>query len=186
MYLECENMQIGTDYVVLVDELDNKIGLQEKQQAHIEGALHRAFSVFILNPKQQILLQQRQSDKYHCANMWTNTCCSHPRDEESIVVAARRRLFEEMNIDCANLKVVDSFVYKAALDTGLIEHEYDYVLIGYLDQDTIDINPVEVQSYRWVEVAQLQAWMHAEPENFTPWFNLAFAKLLQWLEKHPS
>jgi isopentenyl-diphosphate delta-isomerase len=178
-------MQIGTDYVVLVDEFDNKLGVQEKQQAHIDGALHRAFSVFILNSKKQILLQQRQSNKYHCANLWTNTCCSHPRDNETPLAAAKRRLGEEMNLVCANLQIIDAFIYKAALDTGLIEHEYDYVIVGKLDQELIEVNPVEVQNYRWVEIADLQNWLLTKADEFTPWFNLAFARLLTWLEKHP-
>lgn len=179
-------MLMGTDQVVLVDQFDNKIGLQDKQQAHIDGALHRAFSVFILNSEKKILLQQRQASKYHCANLWTNTCCSHPRDNEPIVIAAKRRLFEELNLVCNNLQVIDSFIYKAALDTGLIEHEYDYVLIGYLDQPVIEINIDEVQDYAWIGITDLKEWFNRSPHEFTPWFMLAYEKLLLWLEKHPS
>jgi isopentenyl-diphosphate delta-isomerase len=178
-------MKIGTDQVVLVDQFDNKIGLQDKQQAHIDGALHRAFSVFILNSSRQILMQQRQATKYHCANLWTNTCCSHPRDNESIVIAAQRRLTEELNLECNNLQVIDSFIYKASLDTGLIEHEYDYVLVGAIEQQIININLDEVQDYKWVSIQQLQAWFNTKPHEFTPWFMLAFDKLLLWLEKYP-
>ena len=174
-------MSIGTDKVVLVDEFDNKIGLQDKQQAHIDGALHRAFSVFILNSNQQILLQQRQADKYHCANLWTNTCCSHPRDNELIVDAAKRRLIEELNLQCDNLQVISSFIYKASLDTGLIEHEYDYVLVGYVDKMLIEINLDEVQNYAWVSIQELKEWLERAPSDFTPWFNLALDKLLAWL-----
>ena len=88
------------EYVVLVDEQDNAIGTMEKQQAHVEGVLHRAFSIFIFNSEKKLLLQKRASSKYHCGGLWTNTCCSHPREKETILDAANRRLQEEMGMQC--------------------------------------------------------------------------------------
>ena len=89
------------EYVVLVDEQDNPIGKMEKQQAHIEGLLHRAFSIFIFNSENKLLLQKRASSKYHCGGLWTNSCCSHPRENENIQDAANRRLVEEMGMQCS-------------------------------------------------------------------------------------
>ena len=86
--------------VVLVDVNDNVIGYMEKMEAHEKGLLHRAFSVFIFNSNNQLLLQQRAISKYHSGGLWTNTCCSHPRKNETFHNAANRRLFEEMGMAC--------------------------------------------------------------------------------------
>src|ERR1700744_2607371 len=86
--------------VILVDENDLETGRMEKLQAHISGALHRAVSVFVFNGGGQLLLQQRAAVKYHSAGKWSNTCCTHPRPGESNLAAARRRLKEEMGLDC--------------------------------------------------------------------------------------
>ena len=120
------------DFVVLVDENDNELGVMKKMLAHEKGVLHRAFSVFIFNSKGELLLQQRANHKYHSAGLWTNTCCSHPRPNETIKDAAHRRLFEEMGMVC-DLKIIDNFIYKANFDNGLIEHEFDYIIKGFSD-----------------------------------------------------
>ena len=116
------------EYVILVDEQDITIGKMEKQQAHLEGLLHRAFSIFIFNSENKLLLQKRASSKYHCGGLWTNTCCSHPRENETVQEAANRRLQEEMGMQC-DLTPIFSFVYKANFENGLTEHEFDHVLL---------------------------------------------------------
>ncbi len=136
------------ELVVLVDENDKPVGTEEKLKAHQDGKLHRAFSVFIFNSQKQLLLQRRALSKYHSAGLWTNTCCSHPRPEESVLASAHRRLQEEMGFDC-ELKEIFNFKYKADFDNGLVEHEFDHVIIGYHDQNPIS-NPNEVDSYKWI------------------------------------
>jgi isopentenyl-diphosphate delta-isomerase len=84
------------ELVVLVDKNDNPIGHMEKQEAHLKGLLHRAFSIFVFNSKNELLLQKRALNKYHSGGLWTNTCCSHPRKNETVLNAANRRLMEEM------------------------------------------------------------------------------------------
>jgi isopentenyl-diphosphate delta-isomerase len=115
--------------VVLVDTDDREVGLMEKMQAHKEGKLHRAFSVFLLNDKNELLLQRRALQKYHCGGMWTNTCCSHPRANETLQNAVDRRLAEELGITCATEKLY-SFIYKADVGNNLVEHEFDHVFFG--------------------------------------------------------
>ena len=110
--------------VILVDKNDNQIGLMPKMEAHSKGLLHRAFSVFILNGKNELMLQKRAVNKYHSPGLWTNTCCSHPNEGESILSAGRRRLKEEMGI-YTELNEVFHFIYKAPFDNGLIEYELD-------------------------------------------------------------
>lgn len=160
-----------TEMVILVDEQDQEIGTAEKIYAHEKGLLHRAFSVFVLRenyPSWDILLQQRQFDKYHCAELWTNTCCSHPRKNETVVEAAERRLFEEMGLRL-QLKQLPAFVYKAEFANGLIEHEYDHVLVGYYTNQEINTNPSEVQNHAWVNINALEASIDEHPEIYTPW-----------------
>ena len=163
------------EYVVLVDENDNDIGVMEKLQAHQEGKLHRAFSIFIFNDKNELLLQQRALSKYHSAGLWTNTCCSHPRPNETIKDAANRRLFEEMGMSC-DLKIKTNFIYKSQFDNGLIEHELDYVLIGYSNQiPSIHIN--EVEHYKWQTIDDIKKDIALNPNLFSFWFKLALEKL---------
>lgn len=159
--------------VILVDDQDNEIGTEEKLLAHQLGKLHRAFSVFIFHPKtNELLLQQRQTDKYHSAGLWTNTCCSHPRPGEDIVTAGERRLYEEMGLKIV-LHSVGAFQYTAYFDNGLIENEYDYVLLGFSDAKKIDYNKNEVATTRWISITDLQTELKKYPEKFTPWFSQA-------------
>lgn len=158
------------EYVILVNEDDQEIGKMEKQEAHEKGVLHRAFSVFVFNNNKELLLQQRALTKYHSAGLWTNTCCSHPRENETVVQAAHRRLQEEMGFDCF-LEVKTSFIYKAEFDNGLTEHEFDHVLVGNFNEE-IAINPTEVASYKWVTVDWLKQDMIKNPNNYTAWFTI--------------
>ena len=168
-----------TEYVVLVDELDNKVGLMEKMEAHINPTLHRAFSIFIFNSKNEMLLQQRALSKYHTPGLWTNTCCSHPRDGESLHDATKRRLQEEMGMQC-ELKEAFSFIYKADVMQGLVEHEFDHVFIGTSDDLPI-INKDGVESFRYDTVENIKADIERNPQNYTAWFKIAFDKLLETL-----
>ena len=131
--------------VILVNKKDVQLGLMPKMEAHRKGVLHRAFSVFIFKSSRELLIQKRSSQKYHSPGLWTNTCCSHQRDGESTIDAANRRLSEEMGLN-ADLKEIFSFIYKANLKNGLIEHEFDHVLVGYTDLSPI-INTKEVEDF---------------------------------------
>jgi isopentenyl-diphosphate delta-isomerase len=158
------------EMVILVDEHDKEIGLMEKQEAHIKGLLHRAFSVMVFNGKGEMLLQQRALSKYHSGGLWTNTCCSHPRQGETTEQAAHRRLQEEMGFDC-ELKLHQTFIYKAPFDNGLTEHELDHVFIGTYNQDP-HINPEEVNDFHWISLSELDQQLRNQPEKFTVWFKM--------------
>ncbi len=169
------------EMLVLVDEEDNPIGVEEKQLVHQQGLLHRAFSVFIFNQQAEepeLLIQQRQKDKYHCANLWTNTCCSHPRPIEDIVAAGERRLFEEMGLKI-ELTRVGGFHYTAKFDNGLIENEMDHVLTGFTQEKAVPFNPAEVQAVAWVPLSVLLQDLINHPEKYTPWFAAALEVALQ-------
>lgn len=169
------------EFVDLVDQNDQKLGLMEKQQAHVAGLLHRAFSVFIFNSKGELMIQQRAANKYHSPTLWTNTCCSHPRDEETYEQAAHRRLQEEMGFDC-QLEFKFSFIYKAHLENDLTEHELDHVFIGTFD-DEPNLNPEEVMAYRWVELDDLKKDMEKNPQNYTAWFKIIFEHYVSYIEE---
>jgi isopentenyl-diphosphate delta-isomerase len=160
----------ATEYVILVDETDTEIGTTEKIQAHQQGLLHRAFSVFIFSPDhQEILLQQRAQHKYHSGGLWSNACCSHPRPHEDILIAGKRRLYEELGI-VADLEDLGSFQYTARFNNGLSENEIDHVLAGtLLDLREINPDPNEVQATRWITPAALRQALTNHPEHFTPW-----------------
>jgi isopentenyl-diphosphate delta-isomerase len=168
--------------VILVDENDNPIGTMPKMEAHEKAMLHRAFSVFILNANDEVLLQQRANDKYHSAGLWTNTCCSHPHPGEDTLGAARRRLKEEIGME-ADLQFVFKFMYKAPFDNLLTEHEIDHVFIGKTDQLPV-INPEEVASYKYMKPEDIKLDMEQNPQSYTVWFRIIFNEFYKEIFTH--
>jgi len=166
---------VSEEMVILVDEFDNELGVMGKMAAHLEGRLHRAISIFLFNDQGQMLLQQRAFSKYHSGGLWSNTCCSHPRQHESVMDAAKRRLFEEMGIQC-ELEQTFHFIYKVVLDKGLTEHELDHVLVGKFNGEPI-LNPEEAASWKWIDVDVLVNDIAADPEQYTAWFKIALSQL---------
>ncbi len=162
--------------VILVNEQDEAIGTMEKMQAHREAVLHRAFSVILRNKEGKILLQQRALSKYHSGGLWTNTCCSHPAPGEDILRASKRRLQEELGIQCEDLSVQYSFIYKAELDNELTEHELDHVVLGNYD-GPLALNEEEVAAIEYVSSEELKMRMQSAPEQFTVWFRAIYQKL---------
>ena len=172
---------MSIEKVILVDENDNQVGVMPKLEAHQKGLLHRAFSVFIFNSKYELLLQKRASSKYHSGGLWTNTCCSHPREGEEILDAAKRRLIEEMGID-TSLRKVHDFIYKAELDNDLTEHEFDHVLYGIYNEDPI-INKDEADDFKWIDMDLLNDDIKTNGDNYTIWFKIAFEYFYNYLKK---
>lgn len=170
------------DKVILVDQNDNEIGLMNKLEAHEKGLLHRAFSIFIFNSMGEILLQKRDSKKYHSGGLWSNTCCSHPKSGESILTAAHRRLNEEMGMK-TELFPAFHFTYKASLDKGLTEHELDHVLIGF-SNDTPIVNPEEVEQYCYIDPNLLRIGLKNHPEEYSSWLKICFDNLMAHIEEH--
>jgi isopentenyl-diphosphate delta-isomerase len=167
------------EMVILVDEADKEIGTEEKMKTHKEGKLHRAFSIFIFNPKGEMLLQKRAKSKYHSGGLWSNACCSHPRPGEDIEQAAHRRLMEEMGFDC-DLQESFDFVYKANLDHNLTEYEFDHVFIGKYE-GKIKLNPEEAEDFKWVNIDALKENVEKHPEKYTVWFKCALTEVLNFL-----
>ena len=162
------------EQVILVNEYDEQIGLMPKMEAHEKAVLHRAFSVFVFNTKNELMLQQRAAHKYHSPLLWTNTCCSHQRDGESNIEAGTRRLKEEMGFT-TDLKETTSFIYKAPFDNGLTEHELDHIMLGYYENEPI-INKQEVEDWKWMPLEDVKHDINVHPEQYTAWFKIIFEK----------
>ncbi len=160
--------------VIIVDKNNKRIGVEEKIKAHKEGKLHRAFSIFIFNSREELLMQQRAKTKYHSGGLWSNTVCSHPRPNETYLQATHRRLKEEMGFDC-KLKKLFCFIYKTNLDNGLIENEYDCVFIGKFDGRPKP-NPKEVMDYDWIPLKRLKLDIIKNPNNYTIWLKIALKR----------
>lgn len=169
------------EYVVLVDKHDKPRGLMEKMEAHVKAELHRAFSIFIFNSRHELLLQQRALSKYHTPGLWTNTCCSHPREGESLEQATSRRLMEEMGMQ-TKIEEAFSFIYQADVGQGLTEHEFDHVFIGYSDQKPT-INPEEVESWKYESMPNIRKDIEQNPDLYTVWFKIAFDQVEDYLNK---
>ena len=168
--------------VILVDKNDSEIGSEEKMKAHREGKLHRAFSVFVFNSKNELLLQKRAKAKYHTGGLWSNTCCSHPRSGEATEKSAHRRLKEEMGFDC-ELKEIFSFVYSVKFDNGLSEHEYDHVFVGRFDGNPVP-NDEEADDFRWTALEKLKEDVRKNPEYYTYWLRVSLDKIISYTKKY--
>lgn len=166
--------QINQDYVILVDDKDRRIGIEEKLEAHRKGKLHRALSIIIYDSKGRMLIQQR-AEKYHSSGLWTETCCSHPMPNESVYAAAHRKLSQEMGFDC-ELKPLFDFLYKADVNNGLIENEYDHVLMGVSDIKP-SLNKEEVNDYRFIYTQELKKDIKKDPQKYAIWFRILINEL---------
>jgi len=164
------------DEVILVDSDDNFLGTMEKMQAHKEGKLHRAFSIYLTNDQGDFLLQRRAANKYHSAGLWTNTCCSHPLPEESNMEAAIRRLDQEMGI-ATSLNHLYHFTYKVEFDNGLTEHELDHVYLGKFN-DAPNPDPNEVMEWKYMSADDIIKDVKENPDNYTEWFKLSYEIVL--------
>jgi len=163
--------------VILVNEHDEQIGTMPKLEAHEKAVLHRAFSVFVFNAKNELMLQQRAAHKYHSPLLWTNTCCSHQRVGETNTQAGKRRLMEEMGF-VTELEDTISFIYKAPFDNGLTEHEFDHILVGHFN-DVPKINEDEVSDWKWMPLETVKLDILEHPELYTEWFKIIFDKFYE-------
>jgi isopentenyl-diphosphate delta-isomerase len=163
--------------VILVDENDREIGTMEKLEAHRQGRLHRAFSVFIFHPDGRMLLQRRAASKYHSGGLWSNACCSHPCPGETVMDAAHRRLQEEMGFDC-ELRETHAFTYRAPFPNGLTEHEYDHVLVG-VSGELPTPNLDEAEDWMWLRVDDVRKELKGHPDSYTYWLKVAFDEVIE-------
>lgn len=166
--------------VILVDTQDKPVGTMEKMEVHEKALLHRAFSIFILNDKGEMLLQKRAADKYHSAGLWTNACCSHPAPETNTLDAAAKRLQEEMGFNTP-LKKAFEFIYQAPFDNGLTEHEFDHVFIGKYDGE-IKPDPAEVSDFCFMSLDDIDHQLQVNPSQYTVWFKIAFPRVVSYLD----
>jgi isopentenyl-diphosphate delta-isomerase len=161
-------MALNRDLVVLVNGNDDETGTAGKLQAHLDGLLHRALSIFIINDRGDMLLQRRASGKYHSAGLWSNACCSHPCPGERTADAAARRLREELGFD-TGLEEIGTLLYHAEVGEGLVEHELDHLFTGIWNGEPRP-DPDEVSETVWMPVGTLRRRLEESPENFTAWF----------------
>ena len=172
-----KKFDLKEEHVILVNESNEQIGTMPKMEAHEKAALHRAFSVFIMNEKGETMLQQRAAHKYHSPLLWTNTCCSHQRVGESNIEAGKRRLQEEMGFT-SKLRELFSFIYKAPFDNGLTEHELDHVMMGKYNEKPI-LNADEVADWKWMRPEAIKDDILENPEKYTAWFKIIFERFYE-------
>ncbi|MBC7910424.1 MAG: isopentenyl-diphosphate Delta-isomerase [Pyrinomonadaceae bacterium] len=159
--------------LILVDSGDRQVGVGEKLKTHLDGSLHRAFSIFVFDGAGRLLLQKRAQTKYHSGGLWSNTACGHPRPGEKTLAAAHRRLLEEMGFDC-ELREAFKFLYRAELDNQLVEHEYDHVFVGRYVGD-LSPNPSEVDDWRWSDTKELRCELRRSPKDYTYWLKIVMS-----------
>ena len=171
-------------FVILVNDEDAEVGAMEKMEAHRQGKLHRAFSIFLFDNEGRMLLQQRAADKYHSPLLWTNACCSHPAPGESLTDAAKRRMMQELGI-APEVEPQFKFTYRAELENDLVEHEIDHVFFGNWD-GKMNPDPQEVMDTRWLSLAELDAEIATASEKFTAWLLICWPQVRKrWAQSLP-
>nr|OQO30449.1 Isopentenyl-diphosphate Delta-isomerase [Rachicladosporium sp. CCFEE 5018] len=201
---DAEQIRLMDEVCIVLDVDDNPIGSASKKTCHLmeninKGLLHRAFSAFVFNSENKLLLQQRASEKITFPDLWTNTCCSHPlatpgetgaelsEAVAGVKKAAVRKLEQELGIPSAQVPIekfefLTRIHYKAPSDGKWGEHEIDYILFIKADVD-VEENPNEVQATRWVSPEELKAMFEEGKLAFTPWFKLICQSMLfEWWE----
>lgn len=169
-------VSFDSDLLILVDPNDNARGSETKARAHDgEGLLHRAFSVFLLNQRGEVLLQQRSAQKRLWPLYWSNACCSHPRLGEETPAAAQRRTQEELGLT-SELRYLYKFQYQARYGDAGSENELCHVFIGRTE-GVVAANSEEIAAWRWVSVSALNDELERSPQHFTPWFKLEWREL---------
>jgi len=165
-----------SELLILVDTDDQEMGNLSKVECHDgDGILHRAFSVFLFNDQGELLLQQRSADKRLWPMYWTNTCCSHPRQDESMQLATERRLQQELDTASA-LEFIYKFAYQARFGDLGSENELCSVYLGRLEREAT-ANDTEIAALRYAGVKTLQAEIQSNPDNYTPWFKMEWQRL---------
>ena len=173
------------DEIILVDYQDNDIGFEERDACHrIPAKLHRAFSIFIVNGKEHMLIQKRAASKKTWPGFWSNACCSHPRKGENLSEATLRRLDEELGFTCP-LQHISSFHYEADYNKEFGENEIDHVFVGRFD-GVIQPNKDEIGDWRFIPLDELSRDIHKSPEKYTPWFKKALPGVIEFLTNRPQ
>ena len=159
------------DMLILVDGLDRQVGTATKEDAHRHGLLHRAFSVVLVRERtgvREVLLSRRATGKYHSGGLWANSCCSHPRNGEDVTNAAYRRVREELGCEACDLHEVAAFAYRTPFENGLVEHEFDHVLVGTCTGELAP-DPSEVSEVRWISMDDIARDLGEKPDMWCAW-----------------
>lgn len=173
------NTMIEEQKVLIVDDFDNILGALQKSSAHIEGKLHRAFSIFLINKDEnKMLLQKRSVNKYHSGGLWSNSCCSHQYLGETFEDALVRCVTEELGIKTDIKSFYQMGKFKYFSDYGNIkEHEIDHVYIYIADKtlcSKIVPNEQEIEMIKWVSLEDIDSIYKNQKNEFTSWFYDAY------------
>lgn len=169
------------EQLILVNDYDHPTGTMDKMTVHQKGMLHRAFSVFIFNSRNELLLQKRAENKYHSPLLWSNTCCSHPVAGENMSDTIQRRLQEEMGLSCKT-EFAFRFKYCISFSNGLIEHEWDHVYIGHSDHLPVP-DPKEVTDWKYISIPELDEQISVNPSQFSGWLNICLPNVIREYRK---
>lgn len=167
--------------VILVDINDNSIGIKEKYSAHKKPLLHRAFSIFLYNDNNEILIQKRQANKYHSGGLWSNACCSHPRIGETLEESTKDRLMDEIGV-VTPVEEIFSFVYMSKYAEDLYEYEYDHVFLGKYN-GKINLNMEEASEVKWIGLEELSNELVYEPQKYATWFIISAPRVIEEIKK---
>ncbi len=169
----------------MITAIDKHGGLYpiDKMDAHVKNTPHLAVSIFLFH-RGKLLLQQRASHKYHSGDLWANTCCSHPRWQESPDNCATRRVFEELGFS-AEVKFFGKIKYAADVGQELFENESVFCYVGRLPDKTSveNFNKNEVRAVSWIDLESLRKEVMDKPQRYTKWIRIYVLKHFDLLQQ---
>ena len=160
-----------SDLVIAVDENDQPLGFVDKKICHTQNILHRAVSGFVFSENGALLVQQRAFAKYHSGGLWANSCCSHPRPDETALECITRRTREELGFDI-DYRPFRTFRYAGRVSPEMYENEFVHLFWGMADREPRP-DSSEVAQTRWLQREDIRAWM-SSPVDVTLWFRCYF------------
>lgn len=166
------------ELLILVDSNDQAIGELSKGACHDgQGVLHRAFSVFLFDHDDRLLVQQRAASKRLWPLYWANSCCSHPRVGEDMSLATQRRMEEELGVTTP-LAYAYRFEYHAQFGDLGSEFELCSVFLGRIEPSQLRTNPTEIEATQWLALDEVDAWTSSDDAHnaVAPWFRLEWQR----------
>ncbi|MBV5326419.1 MAG: isopentenyl-diphosphate Delta-isomerase [Chlorobium sp.] len=169
-------VSFNDELLILVDDTDSVVGHGTKEYCHSGNGLpHRAFSIFVFNSRNELLIQKRSEQKPLWPLFWSNSVCSHPRQGEDYQEAVTRRLLDEVGLQLP-VEFLFRFQYQVKYKLLGAENELCSVFAGKSDLQP-NINHNEIADWRYVSLDYLLNDITVQPEQYTPWFKIELEKI---------
>lgn len=171
----------------IVDENNNLTGEKlDRKAVHEKGLWHREISVFIMNEKNEMLVQKRASTKKFYPNTWS-LCAGHIDAGEQPIKSAIRELEEEVGLVATENELISIGIQKTskARDEVINNHfKYIYLIRTNNKLEDYKIQYEELSGLRYITIEELKKIMENKDENYTFSNSKYMLDFLENIDKH--